>query len=218
MRVKASLSSNSLIRMRAQAGPVDSESSRMSRDHDSSESRNSVAASRHHIVRVIISEAEGLATRERHVGISHSVTVSSMGIRLPFEILIAIVKEVDDVGDLRHLRLAGQTLCAAATPFAFRVLSAITTRESAENLGRLLDLPAIAAHVREVSYHDTGADGKGRELKHGTSTPLSSHKRRHEMSLCTCGGGLRQLELKSSTNWRVRFLAFTSCPGSRPST
>ena len=190
-----------------------------SRGHDYSESRNhSVAASRRHTIRVIISESEDRATREKRVDIFHSVTVSSMGIRLPFEILIAIVKEVDDLGDLRHLRLADQTLCAAATPFAFRVLSANTTRESAEHLGRLFDLPDIAAHVREVSYHDTSADGRGRELKHGTSSPLSCYKRCHNLSLCTCGGGSRQLELRSSTNWRIRFLAFTSCPGSRPST
>ena len=69
-----------------------------SRGHDYSESRNhSVAASRRHTIRVIISESEDRATREKRVDIFHSVTVSSMGIRLPFEILIAIV------GDLRHL-------------------------------------------------------------------------------------------------------------------
>ncbi|KAF8262115.1 hypothetical protein EI94DRAFT_1705012 [Lactarius quietus] len=88
-----------------------------------------------------------------------------MAICLPFEILIAIVKEVDDVRDLFHLRLAGHVLCAASTPFAFSTLSAITTRTSAQNLGRLFDLPDIAVHVREVSYHDAAADRKGRELK-----------------------------------------------------
>ena len=43
-----------------------------------------------------------------------------MDIRLPFEILIAIAKEVDDVQDLWSVRMANHALCAAATPFAFR--------------------------------------------------------------------------------------------------
>jgi hypothetical protein len=82
---------------------------------------------------------------------SHSVTVSCMpvGICLPFEILIAIAEEVDDAMDLYHLRTASHAWCAAATPFAFRALSVITTKGSAENIGRLFDLPDIAPHIGE---------------------------------------------------------------------
>ena len=90
--------------------------------------------------------------------------------RLPFEILIAIAKEVDDVQDLWSVRMANHALCAAATPFAFRALSVITTRGGAQNLGRLFDLPDIAAHVREVTYSDTGADRRGKALKYGAFT------------------------------------------------
>src|SRR6266702_5042877 len=147
-----------------------------------------------------------------------STRASSMDIRLPLEVLTAIFEEVDDVHDLCHVRIANRTLCAAATHFAFRVLSVITTRGSARNIGQLFDIPDFAAHVREVVYHDTGADRRGRMLKNGASFPLSSsHKRYHDLSLCTCGGGSRQSELTPSTNWPVHFLAFTSCPGSRPS-
>lgn len=88
-----------------------------------------------------------------------SSTASRMATTLPVETLIAIVKEVDDIQDLRHLRMASRTLCAITTPFAFSNISVITTISSAQNLGRLFDLPHIAAHVKEVSYHDTGADG-----------------------------------------------------------
>src|SRR6266702_2148990 len=114
-----------------------------------------------------------------------------MIIRLPLEILTAIVEEVDDIRDLCHVRMASRTLCAAATPSAFRILSVITTRGSAKNLGRLFDVPDIAAHVREVAYHDTGADRRGRALNYGAASPPSSHKRYHDVSLCTCGGGSR---------------------------
>ena len=103
---------------------------------------------------------------------------------LPFEILVAIFEEVDDVQDLWNVRAASHTLCAAATPIAFRTLSAIATRRSAQNLGRLIDLQDIAAHVREVSYHDTGVDSRtGRSLKYGVSSPPSSHKGYHDLSL-----------------------------------
>src|SRR6266702_1532482 len=97
-----------------------------------------------------------------------------MIIRLPLEILTAIVEEVDDIRDLCHVRMASRTLCAAATPSAFRILSVITTRGSAKNLGRLFDVPDIAAHVKEVAYHDT--DKRGRTLRYGASSPPSSHK------------------------------------------
>jgi hypothetical protein len=105
-----------------------------------------------------------------------------MAIRLPVETITAIVNEVDDVQDLFRLRTASRALCAAATPMTFRVLLVITTRASAQNLGQLFDLPDIAAHVREVSFHDTGTDRKGRVLKYGVS-PLSSRKRYHDLSL-----------------------------------
>jgi hypothetical protein len=84
--------------------------------------------------------------------------MTGMTIRLPLEILIAIVKELDDVQDLRNVRMASHALCAAATPIAFRTLSMIATKESAQNLGRLLELPDIAAHVREFTYNDTSAN------------------------------------------------------------
>jgi hypothetical protein len=100
-----------------------------------------------------------------------------MAIRLPVETLIAIVKEVEDVQDLRHLRVVSHALCAVATPLAFPALSVIATSSSAKNLGRLLDLPDIAAHVKEVSYHDTGADRSGKMLECGASSlhhPISN--------------------------------------------
>ncbi|KAI9453706.1 hypothetical protein BJY52DRAFT_1189402 [Lactarius psammicola] len=96
-----------------------------------------------------------------------------MTIRLPLEVLTAIFEEVDDSHDLLHVRMASRTLCAAATPFAFRVLSVITTRGSARNLGQLFDAPDIATHVREVSYHDTGADRRGRTLKYELASSFS---------------------------------------------
>ena len=99
-----------------------------------------------------------------------------MTTRLPVEILTAIFEEVDDVRDLWPVRAASRILCATATPFLFPVLSVITTRGSARNLGRLFDAPDIAAHVRKVDYHDTGADRKGRVLKYGASPPPLSHK------------------------------------------
>jgi hypothetical protein len=80
-----------------------------------------------------------------------------MSIRLPFETLTAIFEQVEDIRDLCHVRAAGRALHAAATPIVFRVLSVTNTEESAKNLGRLFDVPDIAAHVREVSYCDAGA-------------------------------------------------------------
>jgi hypothetical protein len=87
--------------------------------------------------------------------------------RLPFETLTAIVKELDDVKDLFRVRMASHALCVAVTPLAFRALSVIATKGSAQNLGRLFDLPDIAVHVKEVSFHDTGADRRGRALNYG---------------------------------------------------
>lgn len=81
-----------------------------------------------------------------------------MAIYLPFEILTAIFEQVDNIQDLRHVRSASHTLCAAATPFAFRVLSVTSTERSAQNLRWLLNVSEIAAHVREVAYRDSGAD------------------------------------------------------------
>lgn len=73
------------------------------------------------------------------LGDSPSQTANSMTL-LPLEILTEIVKEVDNVQDLRHLRIASRAFCAAATPIAFRVLSVITTRGSAHNLHWLLQI------------------------------------------------------------------------------
>ncbi|KAH9016672.1 hypothetical protein EDB83DRAFT_2528792 [Lactarius deliciosus] len=87
-----------------------------------------------------------------------------MKINLPFEILTAIFEEVDDVRDIWHIRAASRTFCAAATPFAFRILSVITTTGSTQNLGQLFDAPDIVAHVRQVAYLDTGADRIGSTL------------------------------------------------------
>ncbi|KAH8997856.1 hypothetical protein EDB86DRAFT_869173 [Lactarius hatsudake] len=94
-------------------------------------------------------------------------TINNMTcLRLPLEVLTAIVKEVDGVRDLCNVRIVCRTFCATATPIAFRVLSVIATRGSAKNLGLLLNVPDIVAHVREVAYRDTGADRKGRVLKY----------------------------------------------------
>ncbi|KAN0138065.1 hypothetical protein V8E53_003954 [Lactarius tabidus] len=79
-----------------------------------------------------------------------------MAICLPFEILTAIFEQVDDVQDLWRIRNASRAFCAAATPITFRVLFVTSTGGSAQNLGRLIDVPEIAAHVREVAYRDTG--------------------------------------------------------------
>jgi hypothetical protein len=91
---------------------------------------------------------------------------------LPFELLAGIFEDVNDVQDLWNARLASRTLCAAASPIAFRLLSVIATRTSAQNLGRLFDVPYIAAHVRRISYHDTGTDRRGRTLKYGASSSV----------------------------------------------
>ena len=77
---------------------------------------------------------------------------------LPFEILTGIFEQVDDVTDLWNLRTASRTLCAASSLLAFRVLSVTSTREGAQNLRRLFDVPKIAASVREVAYSDTDVD------------------------------------------------------------
>ncbi|KAI9453702.1 hypothetical protein BJY52DRAFT_1418162 [Lactarius psammicola] len=104
---------------------------------------------------------------------------------LPFEILTAIFEEVNNVRDLWRIRTASRTLCAAATPIAFRALSVVTTRGSAQNLGRLFDDPDIAAHVREVAYHDTGVDRRGRTLKYVRTSAVhelaSSLSRVHQL-------------------------------------
>ncbi|KAH9173965.1 hypothetical protein EDB89DRAFT_2241953 [Lactarius sanguifluus] len=106
-------------------------------------------------------------------------------LRLPLEVLIAIVKEVDGVRDLCNVRIVCRTFCATATPFAFRVLSVIATRGSAKNLGQLLDIPDIAAHVREVAYRDIGADRNGRVLKYIRANAIrelaSSFSRIHQL-------------------------------------
>ncbi|KAH9007449.1 hypothetical protein EDB85DRAFT_239055 [Lactarius pseudohatsudake] len=105
-----------------------------------------------------------------------------MTIYLPFEIVTAIFEEIDDVRDIWHIRTVSRTLSAAATPFAFRILSVISTKGSAQNLGRLFDVPDIAAHVREVTFHDTDTDRKGRALKSSAVHELaSSFSRFHQL-------------------------------------
>ncbi|KAI0306159.1 hypothetical protein B0F90DRAFT_1696617 [Multifurca ochricompacta] len=89
-----------------------------------------------------------------------------MAIHLPFEILTLILGLVTDIRDLQQARRASRTLCAAATPLVFRVLSVASTRRSAQNLGHLIEVPDISAHVREVIYLDSGADKRGRTLKY----------------------------------------------------
>jgi hypothetical protein len=50
------------------------------------------------------------------------------------------------------------------------------TGGSAQNLGRLFDVPEIAPYVREVAYCDTGADGGTLipfpEINSSASSPL----------------------------------------------
>ncbi|KAH9022091.1 hypothetical protein EDB83DRAFT_89812 [Lactarius deliciosus] len=87
-----------------------------------------------------------------------------MAICLPFDILTAIFEEVDDIHDLRHIRIVSHTFCTAATPFVFRVLSVIATTESAQNLRQLFDVPDIVNHVREIAFRDTDTYGMGRIL------------------------------------------------------
>ena len=72
-------------------------------------------------------------------------------IRLPAEILIAILEKVD-FQDLWHVRMASRTLCAAVNPIVFRKLFVKSTRENVQNLGGLIDVPDIAVHIREVFY------------------------------------------------------------------
>jgi hypothetical protein len=97
---------------------------------------------------------------------------------LPFEILNAIFEQVDDVQDLRNIRTASRTFCAVAAAIAFRILSVKSTAESAQNLGRLFDVPEIAAYVKEVTYRDTGAEKwlMPEQLKLGASSPSSHGK------------------------------------------
>ncbi|KAH9059846.1 hypothetical protein EDB87DRAFT_1831866 [Lactarius vividus] len=108
-----------------------------------------------------------------------------MTIYLPFEILTAIFEEVDDVRDIWHIRASSRTFCAAAMPFAFRIVSVISTKASARNLGRLFDVPNIAAHVREVTFHHTGTDRRGRTLKYIRASAVdelaSSFSRVHQL-------------------------------------
>ena len=95
---------------------------------------------------------------------------------LPFEILTAIFEKVEDVQDLRNIRSASRTFCAVTVHIAFRILSVKYTVESAQNLGRLFDVPEIAAYVKEVTYRDTGAEESlGEQLKLGASSPPTSH-------------------------------------------
>lgn len=102
--------------------------------------------------------------------------------RLPLEILNIIVQELDDAQDLRHVRMACHALCTVATPNVFRTISVIASKGSARNFRQVLDLPDIAVHVREVSYHDTGVDKNGRALNYSESSLSSSHEWYHKLT------------------------------------
>ena len=78
-------------------------------------------------------------------------------------------------------------------PIAFRTLSVITTRESAESMGQLFGVTDIADYVREVSYHDIRASTVERTLEHGVFSNPSSKKQFYTLSLCTRDGGLRHI-------------------------
>jgi hypothetical protein len=142
-----------------------------------------------------------------------------MTFSLPFEILISIFENVSDVRDLWNVRTASRTLCAAATPIAFRVLSVTSTAGSAQNIGRLFDLPDIAAHVREVSYCDKGDNRQGRTQRlDGGSSPchpiLYTILRLDSVYLRLRS---RQSELPPSHNCSVSSLVFINYPGWNPS-
>ena len=127
--------------------------------------------------------SENLRKRRRAISMTRAIS-------LPLEVIAAIFEQVDDFRDLCHARMASRAFCAAATPFAFRALSATTTSASAQNLGRLFDLPDIAVHIREVSYHDIDLNDDEWSLKYGVFSP--SHlieEFRVTTCLCTCGGG-----------------------------
>lgn len=115
-----------------------------------------------------------------------------MSIRLPFEILTAIFEQVEDIRDLCHVRVVGRALHAAATPIVFRVLSVTNTEESAPNIGRVFDVPDIAAHVREVSFCDAGAL---------TSTPIPEW-----LPVCSTVGPTFELERSFSRIHKLRRL------------
>ena len=133
--------------------------------------------------------------------------------RLPLEILTAIVKELDNVQDLCRVRMACHALCAVATPITFRTLSVITTRASAQNLGRLFDLPDIAAHVREVSYHDAGADRRGRALNYGASSPRYPI---NHITNCACAPGMAGDVSSNQRQTRTGEFIFSHSPITAP--
>ncbi|KAH9059847.1 hypothetical protein EDB87DRAFT_1619807 [Lactarius vividus] len=111
-------------------------------------------------------------------------TASNMTINLPFEILTAIFKEVD-VCDIWHIRVVSSTFCAVATPIAFRILSVVPTIESAQNLGRLFDVPYIADHVREITFCDRDIYERRMTIKHDITSVIneltSSFSRLHQL-------------------------------------
>ena len=73
--------------------------------------------------------------------------VRSMATCLPFEILTTIFEQVDDVQDLRHVRIASRTLCTAAIPITFRVLSVNSTEEAP----KILDGSLVSRRLRPMS-------------------------------------------------------------------
>ena len=107
-----------------------------------------------------------------------------MTIDLPPEILAAIFEQVG-FGDLCHARMASRALCAAATPIAFRALSVYPNSARARYSGRLFDLPNIAFHIREVSYHGTDPYESG-SLSHYGVFSLSHLIEEFRVTTCIC--------------------------------
>ncbi|KAH9022086.1 hypothetical protein EDB83DRAFT_2679220 [Lactarius deliciosus] len=68
-----------------------------------------------------------------------------MTINLPFDILTAILDELEDFRDIWHIRTANRTLKRPKSWTAFGI-------------------PDIAAHVRQVTFHHTDTDRWGRPL------------------------------------------------------
>jgi hypothetical protein len=136
-------------------------------------------------------------------------------IRLPTEILTAVLEKVD-VQDLWHVRMASRTLCAIVSPFVFRVLSVTSTVESARCLGRLLDVPGIAVHVREVSYEgirdEWGLERGAFSFPRPTSLIITC--------LCICCGShhcCQMAQIPPTSRFRTCFLGYISYLGSRQS-
>ncbi|KAI0046476.1 hypothetical protein FA95DRAFT_1367655 [Auriscalpium vulgare] len=76
---------------------------------------------------------------------------------LPVEIYGLIVDEVSCGRALRQIRLVNSTLCALATPSAFRCAFITNTAAGVQKFTQLLDCDYLACYVREVVYEDVHA-------------------------------------------------------------